>query len=86
MPLTSSIANKQRLRNGRKNCDELFAEMSERQKAEVKIVRQMGRVEAIKEFAKRLKHKEITAISCERFEGVVSADDIDKLVKEMISN
>lgn len=38
--------------------------------------------EAVKEFAERLKQKKTTAISCNRFEGVVSTDDIDNLVKE----
>ena len=41
-----------------------------------------ARAEAVKEFAERLKQKETTAISCKRFEGVVSTDDIDNLVKE----
>ena len=40
------------------------------------------RAESVKEFAERLKQKETTAISCKRFEGVVSTDDIDNLVKE----
>lgn len=41
-----------------------------------------AKAEAVKEFAERLKKKETTAISCKRFEGVVSTDDIDNLVKE----
>lgn len=43
---------------------------------------EMLKVEAVKEFAERLKKKETTAISCKRFEGVISTDDIDNLVKE----
>ena len=41
-----------------------------------------AKAEAVKEFAERLKKKETTAISCRRFEGVISTDDIDNLVKE----
>ena len=41
-----------------------------------------AKAEAVKEFAERLKKRETTAISCKRFEGVISTDDIDNLVKE----
>lgn len=43
----------------------------------------IAKAEAVKEFAERLKKRETTAISCKRFEGVVSTDDIDELVKEL---
>ena len=65
-----------------KDCDELYEQMSERLKAELKIERRLSRAEAVKEFAKSLKKKETTAIRCNRFEGVISTDDIDNLVKE----
>ena len=43
----------------KKNCDDLYEQMSERQKAEVEIAKRMGKSEAIKEFAERLKEKPI---------------------------
>ncbi len=65
----------------KKNCDELYKEMSERQKAEVEIAKRMGRSEAIKEFAKRMKMFLLLAKSGDM--SVLSFDDIERLVKEM---
>ena len=39
----------------RKNCDDLYKEMSERLKAELKIERRLAKAEAYKEFAERVK-------------------------------
>ena len=66
----------------KKNCDELYEQMSERQKLEVDIARRMGKAEAIKEFAERLKDMS------ERFweENFVSEETIDNLVKEMVGD
>ena len=38
----------------RKNCDDLYKEMSERLKAELKIERKLAKAEAVKEFEKRI--------------------------------
>ncbi len=44
------------------------------------------RAEVIKEFLTLIKAKETTAIHCNRFEGVVSTDDIEYLAENMVGN
>ena len=78
----------------KKNCDELYDQMSERQKAEVKIARRMGKAEAIKEFAERL-HKEINDYRDKKEMPMLPYTGyaldyvdrkIDNLVKEMVGD
>ena len=52
--LTSAKAE---IEKWQKNCDELYEQMSERQKAEVEIAKRMTKAEAYKEFANRLTDK-----------------------------
>lgn len=69
----------------KKNCDELYEQMSERQKAEVRIARRTGKAEAVKEFAEKVK-----ANQRKLFNYIYSNDGfgaiIDNLVKEMVGD
>ena len=72
----------------KKNCDDLYEEMSERQKAEVEIAKRMGKSKAIKEFAERLKESAIDAdvysgYRKELFEKAVTVIEIDRILEEM---
>ena len=64
-------------------CGEEWNHTLDRISEKIDTLYDFTRAEAIKEFAERLKEKERTAINCHRFEGVISTDDIDNLVKEM---
>ena len=66
----------------KKNCDDLYEEMSERQKTEVEIAKRMGKSKAVKEFAERLKRKFCT-IPEHHFSWIGVEWAIDDLVKEM---
>ena len=63
-----------------KDCDELYEQMSERLKAELKIERRLSRAEAVKEFADSLKQarKKIYPL----YTIDLFAEVIDNLVKE----
>lgn len=80
--LTLINRQKAELEKWKKNCDELYDQMSERQKAEVEIARRIGKSEAIKEFAWRLKNK-LTPYPEAPFCEMVGSLDIDALVEEM---
>ena len=83
------LINRQRaeIEKWKKNCDELYEQMSERLKAELEIERRLSERRAIKEFAERLKKEEFYYDTEDGYEGyVVEVKEIDNLVKEMVGD